>query len=731
MADDAIIRIQFDDQGAVTTVENLDRGLDQLQEKADQFTGVTRQSTGATALMQNGLQGLAQQLGVTEAQYAAFMGAVETAIPVMLAATVAATGWALVFQGLRAATAYTIEAGDTLYELGEKTDVSTRMLSGLQLAVDTTGASMNELAVGIKNLQRNMVGAGEDAKAAQATFKKLGLDPKEFEDTTDALLDVAEAFKRLPPGAEKTTVAVKLFGRSAQDLIPFLNLGRTGLAEWMEKAEALGIVMDKDVARQADKVSDSVRVMEAAWQSVKLSVGSEILPMLADLVDWTTDNEIAIRSFGNAVHILGEHMRVAIAPLRAFVTVTESAARGWAFLKGLKIPATMELPSNKVPTAEDAYRQMPGSGGSYAFLYNRMQYEGEGGGPFVQGAKALEEAAKHLKEISQGVKAGEGGVFSGPGSLFQSGESRTSHFRMFQIPKPEELGAAAAQIPYTLPEGLNPRAPMPEFESGVFDKQGLAAEGYQKIGDALKYMRGEGFEILQNDMMRNLIPEDSLTQLDVAAAKFLWFQERVASAASLISDSVSLLGSGIRAGGLAMVASMVQVTGMMMQKWGLHMIKQGIMEIALGSAPPPFTRPDLITHGGILVATGTTYGAVGTVMTVAGAVAGSVAGVIGQGGERGSPYNPMYTRGNAQGQTPVYELGGAGRAYTATSGQTTAVVQLSRTVADLKSTVSQLSSMQPGALVKQGVSQVGGVRPLMNHGEMQDFRREVYGENAI
>ncbi len=53
--------------------------------------------------------------------------------------------------------------------------------------------------------------------------------------------DVAEALSRMPEGAEKTALAIAVFGRSGANLMPFLNSGRDGLAEMGAEAERLGL----------------------------------------------------------------------------------------------------------------------------------------------------------------------------------------------------------------------------------------------------------------------------------------------------------------------------------------------------------------------------------------------------------------------------------------------------------------------------------------------------------
>ena len=45
------------------------------------------------------------------------------------------------------------------------------------------------------------------------------------------MMQVADAFKKMPDGAEKAGLAMKLFGKSGADLIPLLNEGADGLTK--------------------------------------------------------------------------------------------------------------------------------------------------------------------------------------------------------------------------------------------------------------------------------------------------------------------------------------------------------------------------------------------------------------------------------------------------------------------------------------------------------------------
>ena len=70
------------------------------------------------------------------------------------------------------------------------------------------------------------------------TFQSLKTDmyQKDFlltwqhpEEELRAIVALADAFKVLPDGAEKSAIAVKLLGKSGSELIPMLDMGREGI----------------------------------------------------------------------------------------------------------------------------------------------------------------------------------------------------------------------------------------------------------------------------------------------------------------------------------------------------------------------------------------------------------------------------------------------------------------------------------------------------------------------
>jgi hypothetical protein len=215
---------------------------------------------------------------------------------------------------------HTAQAGQDIYELSEKTGVSTEILSGWKLAADKAGSSLEGLALGFRFLGRNMVNT-EGAGA----FAKIGVQVKDlegkFRPMSDVMLDVADRFAGMEQGALKTNLAIKIFGRSGSELIPMLNMGSAGLREQLQLAERLGIVFTEKTAKAADAYYDSLVDLRAGFQGIRNDIGNAIIPVLTQLSKYATEVIANIRERVKAFAESGQLKEWAISSARVFVGV--------------------------------------------------------------------------------------------------------------------------------------------------------------------------------------------------------------------------------------------------------------------------------------------------------------------------------------------------------------------------------------------------------------------------
>ena len=186
-------------------------------------------------------------------------------------------GAAAIAAGVKSA----INAADEIGKTSQKIGISTESLSSLKLAADLSGASFEKLKSGVVKLSD-----GLDVNAK--LFDAIGVSVKntatgDFLPMDTILRKVADVFKSLPDGVDKTRLAVDLFGRAGADLIPLLNGGAAGFDEIRKKSDEFGATVSSKTAQAAADFNDKLTETKAAIGGVFLGLAEDLLPTLTDL----------------------------------------------------------------------------------------------------------------------------------------------------------------------------------------------------------------------------------------------------------------------------------------------------------------------------------------------------------------------------------------------------------------------------------------------------------------
>lgn len=173
-----------------------------------------------------------------------------------------------------------IDAADETYNLSQKVGVAVRDLGGLKLAFGQAGIEGNAMQTSLVKLSQKV---SENAQV----FGRLGVSVKASDGTLKSsmqvLYEVADVFKAMPDGINKTTSATEIFGKAGADLIPMLNDGSKGLEEMADMAEKLGLVIDDTTAKAADEFNDTLDLLGKGVDGVAMGVASSLLPTLNSL----------------------------------------------------------------------------------------------------------------------------------------------------------------------------------------------------------------------------------------------------------------------------------------------------------------------------------------------------------------------------------------------------------------------------------------------------------------
>lgn len=247
-------------------------------------------------------------------------------------------GVAVSVAGLTAMVKSAIDTGDALDEMSQRVGVSVETLSVWKPAAEQSGVSGESFEKGLRKLSTTMLEAATGSEDAARGFSAVGVEFKNQDGTLRAtdqvLLDLAERFKAMPDGAEKTALAVQLFGKSGAELIPFLNQGRDGINELAAEMQALGVQMSSETAAQAGNFNDALDKLKLATQSIGNQIIASLLPALNDMASGMVESAKqggTLRTILDGVVLVLKALALGAATVgKAFVALGEAIGAGVA-----------------------------------------------------------------------------------------------------------------------------------------------------------------------------------------------------------------------------------------------------------------------------------------------------------------------------------------------------------------------------------------------------------------
>lgn len=170
------------------------------------------------------------------------------------------------------------ESMDAVVKAAQEVGVSAAALQKLQYAAAGSGSSAETLGKGLEKLSVNLQDVESGSTEAQKALLAMGVTSK---DTADqALAKISDAFAKLPDGAQKTALAVAIFGKAGAELIPMLNNGRAGLKAMGDEARELGLVMDGNALKAAEHFRDQLDLLANISKASAQSFVSGMIPAL-------------------------------------------------------------------------------------------------------------------------------------------------------------------------------------------------------------------------------------------------------------------------------------------------------------------------------------------------------------------------------------------------------------------------------------------------------------------
>jgi hypothetical protein len=257
---------------------------------------------------------------------------------------VMAGAFAGVAGGVAAAVKSSLNEADKLGKMAQSVGVPVEELSKLKYAADLSDISLESLGTSMVRLNKSMseVAGGAKGPASEA-FRALGISVRNTDGTmktsSQIMSEVADKFAGYSDGANKTALAVALFGRAGAAMIPMLNGGSAALEEAKREAEQLGIVIDSKTSKAAEDFNDNLTRLGKVATGVTTQFAAHLAPSLSQI----STEMVKVAKDAQFLNQVSVGLEIGTKALASTVLVAVYAYKQFATFIGTVIEAAVKL----------------------------------------------------------------------------------------------------------------------------------------------------------------------------------------------------------------------------------------------------------------------------------------------------------------------------------------------------------------------------------------------------
>lgn len=156
---------------------------------------------------------------------------------------------------------------EQLGNLNASTGLSVKRLQEMKYVADISGISFDGLTNSSLLLQRKLMGIEEGSGPAADAMKQLGIQTRDSSGqlkSMDTLLpQVLASLQNMENPTERNAIASQLFGRSLQDIAPYLSISKAEMDKMTDAAQKSGHVLGDETVKKLQDFDDKLFTVQA------------------------------------------------------------------------------------------------------------------------------------------------------------------------------------------------------------------------------------------------------------------------------------------------------------------------------------------------------------------------------------------------------------------------------------------------------------------------------------
>lgn len=177
-------------------------------------------------------------------------------------------------------------AADDLSTLSTQTGISTEELQKYQYAADLVDVSTETLT---KSMSKNIISLSSTAKATEEAYGAIGVATKNADgslrDSQTVYWESIEALGKITDETQRDSIAMQIFGESAQELNPLIEGGAQKIQELGASAKSAGLILSQDALDSLNAYNDSLDILKANANAAGNIIGGAFTDSFIGITD--------------------------------------------------------------------------------------------------------------------------------------------------------------------------------------------------------------------------------------------------------------------------------------------------------------------------------------------------------------------------------------------------------------------------------------------------------------
>jgi hypothetical protein len=203
---------------------------------------------------------------------------------------IGAVGSAVTFGFLKAASTTSIFQ-DRIGKLNVATGMSTDVLQGLAHAAQLGGVNLDVVDKSTRKMSKSIAEARQGMTEYLDAFTALGISMEELEGLSmdEAFAKIGDAIAEVKDPIDRGSLAMDVFGKSGQALIPLFKEGVSGAVNSaIQELKELNALSSGESVQAGVEYRDALTRLNAAHTGLKTTIGNALIPELTRLTDIIT-----------------------------------------------------------------------------------------------------------------------------------------------------------------------------------------------------------------------------------------------------------------------------------------------------------------------------------------------------------------------------------------------------------------------------------------------------------